>query len=42
LGFHRVFGRAEKPLDAQMLLDPLEKQFDLPTLLVDRRYLRKR
>ena len=36
LCLHCVFARAEKFLDAQVLLDPFEEQFDLPTLLVQR------
>ena len=31
LGFDRVLGCAEEPLDAQVLLDPFEKEFHLPT-----------
>ena len=34
LRLHRVFGRAEEMFDAQVLLDPFEKQFDLPALFV--------
>ena len=34
LRLHRVLTGAKKLLDAQMLLDPLEEQFDLPTVLV--------
>ena len=30
LGLHRVFGGAVERLDAQVLLDPLEEQLDLP------------
>jgi len=35
LRFHRVLVRAEKRLDAQMLLDPFEEQLDLPTAFVE-------
>ena len=34
LRFHRVLARAQKALDAQMLLDPFEEQFHLPAALV--------
>ena len=34
LRLYRVLARAEEFLDVQMLLDPLEKQFDLPTTFV--------
>ena len=34
LRLDRVFARAEKFFDAQVLLDPFEEQFDLPSLLV--------
>ena len=30
LGLHRILGGAVKPVDAEMLLDPFEKQLDLP------------
>ena len=33
LSLHRVFAASEEDLDAQVLLDPLEEQFDLPTAL---------
>ena len=36
LCLHRVLARAQKTLDAQVLLDPLEEQFDLPATLVER------
>jgi len=36
LRFHGVLRRAVKMLDAEVLFDPLEKQFDLPTLFVKR------
>jgi len=36
LGAHGVFGRAIERLDAQVLFDPLEEEFDLPAALVDR------
>ena len=35
LRFDRVFAGADKFLDAQMLFDPFEKQFHLPTALVE-------
>jgi len=35
LSFDCVFGGAEEGLDTKMLLDPLEKQFDLPTTTVE-------
>ena len=34
LRLHRVLAGAEEDLDTQMLLDPFEEQFDLPTLAV--------
>ena len=34
LRLHRILARAQKTLDAQMLLDPFEEQFDLPATLV--------
>ena len=34
LRLHRILAVADKPLDAQMLLDPLEEQLDLPAALV--------
>ena len=37
LGLHGVFTRAMEGLDAQVLLDPLEEEFDVPTALVDGR-----
>ena len=37
LGLDRVFGGAEERLDAQVLLDPLEKQLHLPAALVQLR-----
>src|SRR5829696_10439998 len=36
LSFDGVFGRPEEALDAQMLLDPLEEEFDLPSAFVQR------
>jgi len=36
LCLHRVLAVADKSLDTQMLLDPFEKQFDLPALFVQR------
>ena len=35
LRLHSVLARAQKTLDAQMLLDPFEEQLDLPTVLVE-------
>ena len=35
LRLHRVLRGAEEPLDPQVLLDPLEEQFDLPTAFVE-------
>src|ERR1019366_4313319 len=35
LGAHGVFGRAIEGFDTQMLLDPFEEQFDLPTAAVE-------
>ena len=35
LGFHGVFGSAVERLDAQVLLDPFEEEFDVPTAFVD-------
>jgi hypothetical protein len=37
LRLHGVLAVAEEMLDAQMLLDPLEEQLDLPATLVQRR-----
>ncbi len=36
LCLHRILARAEKLFDAQVLLDPLEEQFDLPPAFVKR------
>ena len=36
LRLHRVLARAQKALDAQVLLDPFEEQFHLPAALVQR------
>ena len=36
LRLHRVFARAQKTLDAQMLLDPFEEQLYLPAAFVQR------
>src|SRR5262245_43956824 len=36
LGLHTVGGRAEKTFDTQVLFDPFEEQFDLPTLAINR------
>jgi hypothetical protein len=35
LGLDCVLAGAEKGLDAEMLFDPFEEQFDLPALFVD-------
>jgi len=37
LGHYSVLRRTQKGLDLEVLLDPLEEQFDLPARLVDRR-----
>jgi hypothetical protein len=37
LGLDGILAGAQKCLDAQMLFDPFEEQFDLPALLVKRR-----
>ncbi len=37
LSAHGVLARAVKGFDAQMLLDPFEEQFDLPTALIELR-----
>ena len=34
LRLHRVLAGAQKTLDTQVLFDPLEEKFDLPTILV--------
>ena len=34
LSLHRIFGSTVEGLDSQMLLDPLEEEFDLPAALV--------
>ena len=34
LRLYRVLARAQKSFDAQVLLDPLEEQLDLPAILV--------
>jgi hypothetical protein len=36
LRLHRILAVADKAFDAQMLLDPLEEQFDLPAIFVQR------
>lgn len=36
LGFDGVLGRAEERFDAEVLFDPLEEEFDVPTALVER------
>src|SRR5437764_412937 len=36
LSLDRVLGSAEESLDAEMLLDPFEEEFDLPATLVER------
>ena len=35
LSLHRIFGSTVEGLDSQMLLDPLEEEFDLPAALVE-------
>ena len=35
LGLYRIFGSAVECLDTEMLLDPFEEQFDLPSALVE-------
>ena len=35
LRFHGVLAGAEEAFDAQVLLDPLEEQFDLPTTAIE-------
>ena len=35
LRFDRILGGAIEGLDSKMLLDPFEKQFDLPALFID-------
>ena len=35
LGLYRIFGSAVKCLDTEMLLDPFEEQFYLPSALVE-------
>jgi hypothetical protein len=34
LAFHSILGCAVESLDPQVLLDPLEKQFNLPTAFI--------
>ena len=36
LRFHGILAVADETLDAQMLLDPLEEQLDMPAALVER------
>jgi hypothetical protein len=36
LRLDRILRRTEETLDPKMLLDPLEEQFDLPAVLVER------
>src|SRR6266705_5379874 len=36
LSLHGILGGTEEGLDAEVLLDPLEKEFDLPATLVER------
>lgn len=38
LGLHRVLAKPVKRLDSQVLLDPFEEEFDLPSSFVDLRY----
>ena len=35
MGLYRIFGSAAEGLDAEMLLDPFEEQFDLPSAFVE-------
>ena len=35
LGLYRIVGGAVECLDTEMLLDPFEEQFDLPSALVE-------
>ena len=44
LGLDRILGGSKERLDPQVLLDPFEKQFDLPAGLVKQRdaFCRKR
>ena len=35
LGLYRIFGSSVEDLDAEMLLDPFEEQFDLPSAFVE-------
>ena len=37
LRLHRILAGAQKALDAQVLLDPLEEQLDLPAIFVQGR-----
>jgi hypothetical protein len=39
LGLHRVGRSAVEGFDHQMMLEPLEEEFDLPTTLVDIGYV---
>ena len=38
LGLHGIGRSTEEALDAKVLLDPFEEEFDLPTLSIDGRY----
>ena len=35
LGLYRIFGSSVEGLDAEMLLDPFEEQFNLPSAFVE-------
>ena len=35
LGLHGIVRGAEKPFDAQMLFDPFEEEFDLPSEAIE-------
>ena len=35
LGFYSIFRRSVEPFDPQMLLDPLEEEFNLPAALIE-------
>ena len=36
LSLDSIWGGSKEPLNPQMLLDPLEEQFNLPSLVIDR------
>ena len=35
MGFYSIFRRSVEPFDPQMLLDPLEEEFNLPAALIE-------